>query len=174
MMGRKRKASELYDLCKEVINNKDKIYWKDLGPQLASRNFKARAFYQGQNDRCTALHLVLTKNPPLDVVKTFLRRAPETLKLEDRYGELPIHVACLKGVSPTVMHALIQGNPEGVKVQDMEGRLPIHYACGYDALIENLSILVEEYSEGLEVQDKKGQLPIHYACSNKAPILIVN
>ena len=77
----------------------------------------------------TPLHNKLEKNPPLDVLPTFVNQAPESLRVKTIYGKLLIHVTCQKGVISEVLKALVQAYPEGAKVQSKIDLLSIHNAC---------------------------------------------
>jgi hypothetical protein len=71
----------------------------------------------------------MEKNPPLDVVSTFAKKAPESLRVKNILGEIPIHIACQKGVTLDVLEALIQAYPKWAKIPSKFGLLPLHYAC---------------------------------------------
>ena len=77
----------------------------------------------------TPLHNKLEKNPPLDVLPTFVNQAPQSLRVKNIYGELLIHVACQKGVISEVLKALVQAYSEDAKVHSKIDLLSIHYAC---------------------------------------------
>ena len=77
----------------------------------------------------TSLHNIMEKNPPLDVLPTFVNQAPESLRVKNIYGELPIHVACQKGVISEVLKALVQAYSEDAKVHSKIDLLSIQYAC---------------------------------------------
>jgi hypothetical protein len=124
----------------------------------------------------TPLHNILEKNPPLDVVSTFVKKAPESLRVKNIHGELPIHVACQRGVTSEVLKALVQAYPEGAKVQSKFGLLPIHYACiNINSPREMIKLLIKTYQESVKVREYKcGMLPIHDACSNGASLEVMN
>jgi hypothetical protein len=80
----------------------------------------------------TPLHVILQKNPPLDIVLTFITNSPKAVEVQNEWKVLPIHVACLYKALLEVMKELIKACPEGLKVEDSGGLLPIHMACGHD------------------------------------------
>lgn len=124
----------------------------------------------------TPLHNILSKSPPLDIIETFIRYAPETVRILDDQQRLPIHHAShwtFNGLK--IVQALVNSYPESIKVIDIHGCLPLHLACWTKAPLGVVNFLIESYPESIKVRDNggllpcsltgiSGCLPIHYAC----------
>lgn len=85
------------------------------------------------------------------------------LRLPNRAGALPLHVACEFWTSLEVVQMLVKEDPQTVRQVDRQGCTPLHLACANRAPNEMLRFLVQEYPEALYVEDNKGRLPLHVA-----------
>jgi ankyrin repeat protein len=184
-MAVKRKC-ELYDLCVAVDEDNEEESWNNIRQWLSCNKghkkwFKAAACYQGKA-KSTPLHtIVMTSPPPLDVVETLIKHAPETAQIRERGGGLPLHWACwysVGGASLEIVRALVKAYPESVKMQDKRGWLPIHTfmctCCYFDNSLETVRALVKAYPESVTMQDKRGWLPIHHLCDSVASLEVLN
>eukprot|EP00957_Ditylum_brightwellii_P014128 1065078-Ditylum_brightwellii.AAC.1 len=94
-----------------------------------------------------------------------LRQAPDEAKRwvvrkydkEVTMRRLPIHEACIRGPTVSVVVALIDANRHGVKEQDLNGRLPLHHACAKGATPDVVLKLVYAYPNSIDAQDKYGK-----------------
>lgn len=170
-MGRKRNNNNLFDICKRVKKD-DASSWSSVRKWLESYEISEEiiAYYQNEYDK-TPLRIILSENPPPDVLETLKAKVPEMLSMRNSDGSLPIHDAVFYNASSEVVKWLIQAYPEGVKVQNKAGLLPIHWAYNNE---ETAKLLIEEYPEGVRVQDEKGDLPIHWACCMGASVEVIN
>jgi hypothetical protein len=64
-----------------------------------------------------------------DTVKAILHSSPDTAKVEDVHGRLPLHVAVDRD-NPwsDIVSALIDANPSALHLRDSGGRTPLHIA----------------------------------------------
>ena len=122
---------------------------------------KASITYQGlAND--SPLHFLLCTCPPLDIIQTIIKYAPEVLIMKNNFGWLPIHYACLRGASLEVIQALLTASPDTIKVRDNYGWLPLHLACQNDASLNVLNFLIESYPQGIDHKNKVGRTPLDF------------
>jgi len=180
--GTKRKQSEtfnpkeLYDLCDRCDENKkafDSIRrWLNKNKN-DNNKLKVAITYQGDFNR-TPLQLILLKksSPPLDIIQTIIKYAPEVLKMKiqsgwlhvnqapgvlemiDSANFLPIHVACVFGASFEIVQALVNSYPKSIKVTDEHGWLPLFFACAFEASLDVLNFLIESYPEAIDQKNR--------------------
>ena len=100
--------------------------WLDSHPSESDR--QQAAMHQGQF-LTTALHMVCKLNdPPVEIVKSLIDCAEETVTWPDSNGWLPLHHACANGASGKVLSVLVEAYPEGKVQQDKRFRTPLHFA----------------------------------------------
>mmetsp|Transcript_7558 Transcript_7558/g.10973 ORF Transcript_7558/g.10973 Transcript_7558/m.10973 type:complete len:398 (+) Transcript_7558:103-1296(+) len=108
--------------------------------------------------------------PSPDLLKTFIKIAPESVKLQDSNGLLPLHYACRYKPSLDIVWMLLEAYPRGAKMRDNYGNLPLsirddndmlclHHACHTGAPTKLLQLLVESYPEGCTHADHEGKRP---------------
>jgi len=157
---KKQKDRHLFDLC---INSKyNNLYENDTAWENVRHWFtndlarvKQTAAYQDKVNLMTPLHLILSgegrgRYPPIDIVEIFINYAPETVKMRDAKGRLPIHIAYQYGHLLDVVKTLLEAYPKSVLVTDNEGWLPIHYACWWPGSFEALNPLLQADQESTD------------------------
>ena len=140
------------------------------------------------------LHCILNKDPPLDILQTFIKYAPEVLQMKDCLGWLPIHVACWNQASLEVIKTLLTASPDSIKAEDNDGWLPLHKVCTNGGHLNVFNLLIKSYPEGLDHEDDEdetpldflehskyatkmddnGMLPLHHACKNGYSLHLIN
>jgi len=94
------------------------------------------------------------------------------LQSTDKYGRLPIHVACENPHDTLRIVQLLLNGPESISQPNRHGRrhgdLPIHYLCENNNLDEALSVdiltlLLEAFPESVQRENSQDELPIHTA-----------
>lgn len=74
------------------------------------------------------LHDLLSSfDPGVAHVRKLLKLKPDSIKALDTSGKLPLHTACIRGVSFEVIQVLIDTYPIAISARDDMGRLPLHY-----------------------------------------------
>jgi len=157
-MSLKRKHDELFELCDVWAHNVES--WNSIRKWCCSKDYKAAVIYRDEQNRRTSLCTLLMKHrPPLDVVESMVRLAPETLRMKDKYGWLPIHYACASKASLDFVRVLVTPYPESVRVRVSRkgGWLPIHYAFNNGVPLEVLNLLTEAYPESLELRGSSNE-----------------
>ncbi len=95
-MSDKAKSNELYDLCEQLLYDKasfdDIQEWFDNNKDNDSLLIQA-ANYRDKKYNLTLLHNLVMRKPPADLVMTLLKLAPDTIKVQDIHGRLPLHTA---------------------------------------------------------------------------------
>jgi ankyrin repeat protein len=157
-----------------------------LSPQRAKaliRDHNANALSQDQFG-WTALHFSvgtdyndyrLFNDINIDLIRVLVEMTPETLRVKDRQGRLPLHTLLYnsaKAVSIDVIKLLLV-YPDGAKEKDKSGMLPLHLCCDNGQPFEVIKFLLELYPEGTKVVDKHGDLPLHIVCRRNAPVEII-
>jgi ankyrin repeat protein len=99
-------------------NNKDLL--------IKAANYKNKYNY-------TSLHYLLMNKPPSDLVKRLLQLAPNTIKVQDYDGVLPIHIALRNKASDDVITMLFQAYPEASEIQNKNGEFSFDIALCNDA-----------------------------------------
>eukprot|EP00590_Aulacoseira_subarctica_P003828 CAMPEP_0172419350 /NCGR_PEP_ID=MMETSP1064-20121228/5771_1 /TAXON_ID=202472 /ORGANISM="Aulacoseira subarctica , Strain CCAP 1002/5" /LENGTH=403 /DNA_ID=CAMNT_0013158777 /DNA_START=154 /DNA_END=1365 /DNA_ORIENTATION=+ len=169
------KERELYDLCVRykrlaccdtTEENSDEMVTATKNIQRwlnhhenDALSLKAAPCYVG-NGGGTGLHVIIeVPELPIEVVETWLKLSPETARVKDDIGMLPLHFACYEAPLKTVM-ALVEAYPKSVEKTMDYGDLPLHFACGqsYPTLplsLDVLSFLLEAYPQSIDVEDNK-------------------
>jgi ankyrin repeat protein len=157
--------SKLYNLLVNRVHFDTILEWLHRNKDDNAR-LKEAFSYRGENGE-TPLHVLVIKrrDAPIDIIETFIKYAPEAVKVTDSDGSLPLHNACLDTVSLNVVILLTESYPESVKLTDSDGRLPLHNAVFSKASLEVLTFLIESYPMSVKVRDVIGWLPIHIACT---------
>jgi hypothetical protein len=89
--------------------------------------------------------------------------------MDDTWGRLPLHIACICAASAQVLMLLLAEFPESTRCPDkQEGRLPVHYACLYGSPFE-ISVLVEAEERALVYKDASGKTPLDIAHASSNP-----
>eukprot|EP00815_Leptocylindrus_aporus_P010808 CAMPEP_0116051454 /NCGR_PEP_ID=MMETSP0322-20121206/990_1 /TAXON_ID=163516 /ORGANISM="Leptocylindrus danicus var. apora, Strain B651" /LENGTH=1174 /DNA_ID=CAMNT_0003534207 /DNA_START=109 /DNA_END=3631 /DNA_ORIENTATION=- len=107
------------------------------------------------------IHKACELAPTPEIVNALVRAYPECVSLPDQSGRLPVHLACCRGASPSVISILLEhGGEASLTVKDSSGRLPLHVACVHGAAERVVNMLINAYSEGVEMEDNNGRTPI--------------
>jgi len=84
----------------------------------------------------------------------------DVLRVKDRNGRLPLHVAAKRGAPVEILNRLMF--PCAVNVPDHFGSLPIHYACEAKSPLRTIQYLVRKGGAGmLRKPNMEGCLPLH-------------
>eukprot|EP00590_Aulacoseira_subarctica_P006818 CAMPEP_0172417238 /NCGR_PEP_ID=MMETSP1064-20121228/3763_1 /TAXON_ID=202472 /ORGANISM="Aulacoseira subarctica , Strain CCAP 1002/5" /LENGTH=792 /DNA_ID=CAMNT_0013155445 /DNA_START=96 /DNA_END=2474 /DNA_ORIENTATION=+ len=166
-------VEELFLLC-SAAEEHDEESWNRVREWLETnvKNSKLlAAAVMNQEEGETSLHVILTKRPPLDIVRRMVEIAPNILRIEDSNKMLPLHVACKHSASVEVIDKLIQGAPIAVRKGDMSSWLPIHFACGNPEIsVDVVSRLLRDANDTVWRKTDREQLPIHLACASRASL----
>mmetsp|Transcript_53295 Transcript_53295/g.79176 ORF Transcript_53295/g.79176 Transcript_53295/m.79176 type:complete len:291 (-) Transcript_53295:83-955(-) len=111
-------ASELYW---DVRNRK----WSQVISTAESKPCQARF-----RDRVgyTALHQACSLDPPVEVVVYLLNAYPEAISLQNKWGETPLHYACIYS-KHEVVRTLLRSSIEIIHTRNMETFTSLEYLC---------------------------------------------
>ncbi len=128
----------------------------------------------GREDACevfdsgiTVLSIASSCDPPPDVVKTLLGIEPLNSLKVDKFGMLPIHIACMTGASARTVK-LILDHDDGACAQAIDAmhRAPLHYAidfmcepgtniCGVPAVTDSMDTTISMQSMNISEDDRE-------------------
>ena len=101
------------------------------------------------------------------ILRFFLVQDPGSIRAQNRYGELPIHIACTRLLRLSVIQFIVEQDPSTLHISNNDGSLPIHLACRAGASLPVVKYLVgDSYPESVRARDGYGNLPVHIACVN--------
>lgn len=67
------------------------------------------------------------RNPTLEDVERIIQSDSDFVKLTNKDGQLPLHIACIYGAPFDVISTMVRAYPEAVNVRDNHGRYPLHH-----------------------------------------------
>ena len=152
-----RQGNELLELCgsddlsfdtlQETINL--------LGPRVSSQN--TSCFHNACGN----------KKVTLEIVQLLYNTLPGVLRLNDNYGNLPIHFFCCNvdlddTASIDILRFMLEIDPTLPREVDGGGTLPAHYALTRNSTVF-CKILIDAHPQSLRIE-LNGMLPIHMAC----------
>ena len=111
-----------------------------------------------------------TKHVTPSVVKVFIDSFPDSLRVEDNNGYLPLHHFCInknldEEVALKILKLLVKSCPDSVRHTTRRGNLPIFLAVGHLKSPKFCRILIDAYpgSERM-AHNGDGAIPFHMAC----------
>jgi ankyrin repeat protein len=97
----------------------------------------------------SALHQdVLGTDDVVEIIEYLASQNPTLLSSRDKDGSLPLHLACRRGASFTIVQSLVNFYEASVKSLTPEGDLPLFLACEMpETSLDNIFILVKLYPD---------------------------
>jgi len=138
--------------------------WKKVTQMLKTKTCIEQVLKSNNFKGITTLSIVVSYNPPVDIVQTLLAIAPSHSLMVDSYGMLPLNIACMNGASSAIIK-LILDHDDGASAQaiDIFQRTPLHYAVQY--VVEPESLGGGGSSGGGSSSKKKGSRNPSSHCS---------
>ena len=116
------------------------------------------------------------------IAQALISASPDSIKIEDNDGRLPLHRACWSGASLNVLNFLIESYPEGIDHKNKNeetpldilkqnkyaerkvdnGMLRLHHVCINGYSLHLIHFLIQAYPESTTVQDNDGNTPLQY------------
>lgn len=126
----------------------------------------------------TSLHLACKYQCPVDIVTMLLQAAPETVKVEDSHGWLPLHYAAANLANDKVLQVLVETYPESTSIGDLKGRTPLHFSLSALNAKENemsttRARLLSTGKANRCPDNVEGMLPFHIACAFGVPVEVL-
>mmetsp|Transcript_22740 Transcript_22740/g.50584 ORF Transcript_22740/g.50584 Transcript_22740/m.50584 type:complete len:478 (-) Transcript_22740:342-1775(-) len=108
------------------------------------------------------LHCAALGSCSLAVLKDILFSCPDAVKVPNKEGKLPLHLAALSS-SVEKLATLFSAYPHAISTPDHNGWLPLQhaaFACKSVAIVE---FLCGKFPEAMRRPHQSGRLPLHYA-----------
>jgi ankyrin repeat protein len=91
---------------------------------------------------------VLGTDDVVEILEYLVGRNPALLSSRDRDGSLPLHVACCRGASFTIVQSLVNLYKASVKSRTSEGDLPLFLACEMpETSLDTIFLLMKLYPD---------------------------
>jgi ankyrin repeat protein len=91
---------------------------------------------------------VLGTDDVVDILEYLVERNPSLLSSRGQDGALPLHVACRRGASFTIIQSLVNGYKASVKSVTAQGDLPLFLACEMPKTsLDTIFILMKLYPD---------------------------
>jgi ankyrin repeat protein len=116
------------------------------------------------------LHMAVSNHAPLKVLDMLINAAPDAVRLPNKFGEAPLHLA-LRGSSlfatdEAAMELLLQSDEMGVVLEMPErrsGNLPLHLAVQSESGLPIIVQLLTRFQHAVHVPNNEGKLPMDMA-----------
>ena len=122
-------------------------------------------------DNHTPLHYACD-NGKMDIVRFLVEECRCDPRVQNRLGDTPLHVACLRNGNVDIVRFLVVDQHCDPAGRGRTGGTPLHYACETGKL-DIAKFLVEECCCDPRVRDKYNDTPLHVACRGNGHIDIV-
>ena len=107
----------------------------------------------------------------VELIKFLIEESPtDTVWRADRFGRLPLHLACDDIAPLDVIHALLKDNERTVLAETNNMKMiPLHIACNRKASFSVIKALLDADTDEKSVRKKSiiGRLPLHMAIEEK-------
>ena len=100
--------------------------------------------------------------------KILIDKYPQSLRVESKFGTLPIHIACAYGkreeTADTIQY-MLEVDPELINTEDRRRYLPIHHTA-VNETTKSIELLLKYDPEAAskELNNESRKLPLHLAC----------
>jgi ankyrin repeat protein len=91
---------------------------------------------------------VLGTDDVVEILEYLVEQNPELISSRDQDGSLPLHVACRRGASFTIVQSLVNHYKASVKSRTSQGDLPLFLACEMsEPSLDTIFILIKLYPD---------------------------
>jgi ankyrin repeat protein len=111
------------------------------------------------------LHAALGRRPGKSpsVIEFLIKRYPKALTIENKNGQLPLHLACARETPVQVIQCMVKQYNASIVARDIKGKLPIEIACRRQAPADIMeSIVADAWGDDWP--------PLHFACIHHASL----
>lgn len=116
------------------------------------------------------IHIACRQGASKEVIRLLLEKSPETAKIPDCEGRLPLHLACCNDTTDqTSIQDLILYNERATRTPDDFGLLPLHWACTKNSPAVNVETIIKAYPFAIEQKDCYGKTPMDRIRSHGHP-----
>ena len=107
------------------------------------------------------------------VICELILKSPETVKVKDRNGDLPLFLACRRPkVNVNVLRALLQVYPSAAHIKAYGNTALHHLLQKGNASPENVKLLLSFNPDAVKTPNNFGNLPLHYLCASERPDIL--
>jgi len=165
--SKKTKESHIFQMIeKEQWSEVWKIIKTSRGKKICMRT---------DTSGLSVLGLALGFHAPLDIIAELLKINPNSSTERDMFDAVPLHLACLNGVSSNIVKYLMNhDNNIATLIRDNDKRLPLHHAVEYavevkdtkdveDVDLEVIKLLCSMTPAAVRMSDIHGDSPIDLA-----------
>ncbi len=111
------------------------------------------------------IHLACERRPnDVSLVKLLIDSFPDSLRMKDENGRVPLIHACCSCASLEIVKLLLSEGPDASFSPDSCNRLALHWACEYDATLEVVCAVLNSYPDASKHVDEYGRVPLHWEC----------
>ena len=116
-------------------------------------------------------HAAMGRSP--EVCRVIHDQNDTLVKTQDRFGNLPMHHACLNG-NVNAAKYLYSVYPDSIHIPNVDGLYPLHFlaSCSFGLSNENMQevllFLLKRDKGAVSTPINDGRLPLHLACKRKA------
>jgi hypothetical protein len=127
-----------------------------------------------REERVKALHLVLQRNVPLDIVQKLIEIDSTLCNVRSsEYEELPMHYAVTYHSNANTRYAVIEllatTYPSSLVACSASGKTPLHIACEKTTSLSIIELLHEKNPAACDITDCEGRTPYDLAINNTKP-----
>jgi ankyrin repeat protein len=92
--------------------------------------------------------VLLSTDDVVEILEYLVDQNPDSLAFRDQDSSLPLHVACRRGVSFSIVESLMDLYKASVKSLTSEGDLPLFLACETpETSLDTIFVLVKLYPD---------------------------
>jgi hypothetical protein len=153
--------------------------WAEVRSMLEEehvQNWFPRKWYyttrKNEREKVMALHLVLQRNVPIDIVETIIQIEPCLLSIQSfRNQELPLHFAVLfkRAARPDIIERLASSYPSAITATSASGKTPLHVACEKTRPAKVIETLHKYNPAVSDMKDHSGYTPWDLLKKNTKP-----
>lgn len=119
--------------------------WRTLDKMLQSDSGELICSMQDSSG-LSLLSIAVISTPPLETLNLILRLNPSATLEPDKFGVVPIALACMNGASSEVVQTLLEhDNGMGATVPDSDKRVALHHAVEQAARISTKELTEEQF-----------------------------
>lgn len=130
-------------------------------------------------DGAYPLHMAVSNHAPLEVLDKLINAAPNVVRLTNKFGEAPLHLALrgssLFAIDDEAIELLLRSDETDVVLEMPErrsGNLPLHLAVQSESGVSIIVQLLTRFQHAIHVTNNEGKLPMDMAKDDASEDLI--
>jgi ankyrin repeat protein len=119
------------------------------------------------------IHLACLYGAHVAVIEALVKACPQSVKVQDKDGNLPLHLACSR-CSPEIVSVILANYQHACKICNNKEQIPLFLCVSrYDADHGIIDCLLDLYPEGATMKDSLGLTSLHLATMWRAPLAVL-